>query len=81
MVLRLNSRFNLKLVCGDFNAKMEIKFHLTETALRNFGTEERNERRDTLLNFQLENNILQMNGFLYKKFHRRWTWKSLDGKP
>jgi len=66
------------IICGDFNAKMELKFDPSEVVLGNFRSINRNERREMLLSFLLEHNLYQMNSFFQKKEHRKWT--SPDGR-
>lgn len=60
-----NTHFTI--LCGDFNAKLDLKSNESETSLRNFRSEGRNERGETMLSFLLQNNLFQMNSFFYKK--------------
>ena len=81
ITLALNdTKTHYNILIGDFNAKMGKRTDDTETSLGKFGLGNRNERGETLLSFLLEKNLFQMNSFFYKKDHRRWTWRSPDGK-
>jgi len=64
------------IICGDFNAKIELKSDPSEVALGNFGSLNRNTYGKMLLNFLLEHDFYQMKSLFQKKEHRRWTWKS-----
>ncbi|XP_013388676.1 craniofacial development protein 2-like [Lingula anatina] len=64
---------------GDFNAKIGIKSDEQERATGKFGSGERNERGDLLIEWATENNLKIMNTVYKKKISRRWTWQSPDG--
>lgn len=58
---------HFSIINGDFNARLRRKTDIFETALTNFGMEDRNERSTILLSYLLENNLFQMNSFFCKK--------------
>ena len=66
-------------IVGDFNCKIG-RAKSGETKIGQFGIGKRNKRGDTLINFCEQNNMFIMNSFFKKKPHRKWTWRSPDGK-
>lgn len=71
--LKLNTRY-YQFVVGDFNAKLGKREDDSETSIGNFSFDQRNERRDLLLNFLQQHNIFAVNSFFPRKLQRKWTW-------
>ena len=65
-------------VIGDFNSKVGQK-RIGETAVGNFGINNRNDRGDTLVDFAERNHLRIMNTFFHKKESRKWTWRGPNG--
>ena len=64
---------------GDVNAKVGGQTNTSERATGCFGLGQRNERRDTLVEWGTSNNFKVMNTPFQKKAGRSWTWRSPDG--
>ena len=64
---------------GDFNTKVGGQTNASEIATGCFGMGQRNERRDTLVEWATSKNFKIMNTQFQKKAGRRWTWRSPDG--
>ena len=65
---------------GDFNANIgvrNIKDNMKCTGP--FGTGNRNERGERLLDFAEENNLVVTNSFFFKAANRYWTWEASGG--
>ncbi|XP_013408096.1 craniofacial development protein 2-like isoform X1 [Lingula anatina] len=76
---QLTTDCHYHIVMGDFNAKIGIKSDEQERATGKFGSGERNERGDLLIEWATANNLKIMNTVYKKKISRRWTWQSPDG--
>ena len=68
------------IVMGDFNAKIGVrntndKMNCTGP----FGTGNRNERGERLLDFAEENNLVVTNSLFFKAANRYWTWEAPGG--
>ena len=68
------------IVMGDFNAKIGVrntndKINCTGP----FGTGNRNERGERLLDFAEENNLIVTNSLFFKAANRYWTWEAPGG--
>ena len=68
------------IVMGDFNAKIGKREDWEERTVGQFGSGERNDRGDRLIEFSTSNNLKIMNSFYKKPASRKWTWRSPDGK-
>lgn len=74
-------RREMLLVMGDFNAKIGSTYnddHL-RTVVGNFGTGERNERGEMLLDFCTENELFVANSNFQHHVRRLYTWQSPNG--
>ncbi|XP_013384095.1 craniofacial development protein 2-like [Lingula anatina] len=76
---QLTTDCHYHIVMGDFNAKIGIKSDEQERTTGKFGSRERNERGDLLIEWATANNLKIMNTIYKKKISRRWTWQSPDG--
>lgn len=64
------------ILCRDFNSKVGLRADVSDTTLGIFGSEGRSGRGETLLWFQLHNNLFLINSFFHNENESRWTWKS-----
>jgi hypothetical protein len=78
--LMKTSKVHYNLVIGDFNAKVGLKKDGEESVMGNFGSGDRNDRGDKLIDFAICNKLKIMNTFFKKSVSRRWTWKSPNGQ-
>ena len=62
------------IVMGDFNAKIGVG-----NCTGPFGTGNRNERGERLLDFTKENNLVVTNSLFFKAANRYWTWEAPGG--
>ncbi|XP_013383867.1 uncharacterized protein LOC106154146 [Lingula anatina] len=76
---QLTTDCHYHIVMGDFNAKIGIKSDEQERSTGKFGSGERNDRGDLLIEWATANNMKIMNTVYKKKISRRWTWQSPDG--
>ena len=68
------------IVMGDFNAKTGVrKINDKIKCTGPFGTGNRNERGERLLDFAEENNLVVTNSFFFKAANRYWTWEAPGG--
>ena len=68
------------IVTGGFNSKIRVR-NITDNwkCICNFGTGNRNERRERLLDFAEENNLLGTNPFFQREANRYWSWEAPEG--
>ena len=65
------------IVMGDFNTKIGVRN--TKDSMKctgPFGTGNRNERGERLLDFAEENNLVVTHSFFLKAANRYWTWEA-----
>ncbi|XP_072022768.1 craniofacial development protein 2-like [Amphiura filiformis] len=74
-----NSKAQFTIVMGDFNAKVGKREDGEECTIGKFGSGERNDRGDRLIEFSISNKLKIMNTFFKKPASRKWTWRSPDG--
>ena len=68
------------IVMGDFNAKIGVRNTNDEMKCTGpFGTGNRNERGERLLDFAEENNLVVTNSLFFKAANRYWTWEAPGG--
>ena len=68
------------ILTGDFNAKIGVRnIYDNKKCTGPFGTGNRKERREKLLDFAEENNWVVTNSFLQKTANRYWTWEAPGG--
>ena len=68
------------IVMGDFNAKIGVRnINDTMKCTGPFGTDNRKERGERLLDFAEENNMVITNSFFLKAANRYWTWEAPGG--
>lgn len=71
---------DIKVIMGDWNAKIGKDNKGWERVMLKSGYGERNERGERLLEFALEQDLLICNTKFQQKDCRKWTWKSPDGR-
>jgi len=71
---------DVKIVIGDWNAKVEMDNEGWEHVMGCHGYRERNERGERLLEFASKNDLLITNTRFQQKDSRNWTWMAPDGK-
>ena len=65
---------------GDFNAKIGVRNTNDKMKCTGpFGTGNRNERGERLLDFAEENNLVVTNSLFFKAANRYWTWEAPGG--
>ena len=65
---------------GDFNAKIGVRNTNDKMKCTGpFGTGNRNERGERLLDFVEENNLVVTNSLFFKSANRYWTWEAPGG--
>jgi hypothetical protein len=67
------------VVLGDFNAKIGRRKIVENSIMGPYGTGERNERGDRLIEFATSRQLYIANSKFQKKESRKWTWRSPDG--
>ena len=68
------------IVMGDFNAKTGVRNTNDKMKCTGpFGTGNRNERGERLLDFAEENNLVVTNSLFFKAANRYWTWEAPGG--
>ena len=68
------------IVMGDFNAKIGVRnINDNMKCTGPFGTRNRNERGERLLDFAEENNLVVTNSLFFKASNRYWTWEGPGG--
>ena len=68
------------IVMGDFNAKIGVRNTNDKMKCTGpFGTFNRNERGERLLDFAEENNLVVTNSLFFKAANRYWTWEAPGG--
>ena len=68
------------IVMGDFNAKIGVRNTNDKMkCIGPFGTGNRNERGERLLDFAEENNLVVTNSLFFKAANRYWTWEAPGG--
>ena len=68
------------IVMGDFNAKIGVRNTNDKMKCTGpFGTGNRNERGERLLDFAEENNLVVTNSLFFKAANRYWTWEAPGG--
>ncbi|XP_030850967.1 uncharacterized protein LOC115928190 [Strongylocentrotus purpuratus] len=70
------SKTQFTIVMGDFNAKVGKREEGEGSTIGPFGSGQRNDRGDRLLEFAISNKMKIMNTFFKKEASRKWTWKS-----
>ena len=71
---------NHHIVMGDFNAKIGVRNTNDKMICTGpFGTGNRNERGERLLDFAEENNLVVTNSLFFKAANRYWTWEAPGG--
>jgi hypothetical protein len=75
-----NSKTQFTIIMGDFNAKVGKGEEGEEDTIDQFGSGQRNDRDDRLIEFAICNKLKIMNTLFKKSASRRWTWRSPDGK-
>jgi hypothetical protein len=71
---------DVKIVIGDWNAKVGTNNAGWEHVMGHHGYGERNERGERLLEFAAKNDLLITNTRFQQKDSRKWTWMAPDGK-
>lgn len=71
---------NTVIIMGDFNAQIGKRRTYEDRIIGPFTTGKRNENGQKLIDYALENNLQIMNSYNKRKFSRKWTWISPDGK-
>lgn len=79
-ILRCNLNTLVKIILGDFNAKIGVKAPKEPSFIGNFGFGMRHHREDMMLNFLNKEHLYRVNTFYKKNPGRKWTWKSPDGR-
>ena len=68
------------IVVRDFNSKIGVRnINDMMKCTGPFGTGNRNEREERLLDFAEENNLVITNSFFLKAANRYWTWEAPGG--
>ena len=68
------------IVLGDFNAKIGVRNTNDKMKCTGpFGTGNRNERGERLLDFAEESNLVVTNSLFFKAANRYWTWEAPGG--
>ena len=68
------------IVMGDFNAKIGVRnINDKMKGTGPFGTGNRNERGERLLDFAEENNLVVTNSLFFKAANRYWAWEAPGG--
>lgn len=73
------NRTHYLYLVGDFNAKLGKKADEAEYVVGRYGTGDRNERGDMLLDYLHQKNLFAANTFFRRKRQNMWTWASADG--
>ena len=71
---------DIRIIIGDFNAKIGKDNTGWEDIMQQHGYGERNERGERLLEFAAKHNMLICNTKFQQKDCRKYTWTSPDGK-
>jgi len=71
---------DVKIVMGDWNAKVGMDNVGWEQVMGRHGYGERNDRGERLLEFASTNDLLITNTRFQQKDSRKWTWMAPDGK-
>jgi len=71
---------DIRIIIGDFNAKIGKYNTGWEDIMQQHGYGERNERGERLLEFAAKHNMLICNTKFQQKDCRKYTWTSPDGK-
>jgi len=71
---------DVKIVIGDWNAKVGMDNVGWEQVMGRYGYGERNDRGERLLEFASKNELLITNTRFQQKDSRKWTWMAPDGK-
>ncbi len=71
---------DIKIVMGDWNAKVGQVNEGWEMAMGRYGFGDRNNRGERLLQFAVEHEMFVCNTRFQQKDSRKWTWISPDGK-
>lgn len=72
--------FKNVIILGDFNAKIGIQKECHGNLIGKYGSGNRNDRGEKLLEFAYEEDLAIMNTFFKKNINQRWTWMSPDDK-
>ncbi len=78
--IRLFSRKDVKIIVGDWNAKVGSDREGWESVMGRYGFGERNERGKRLLEFAEKHGLMICNTRFQQKECRKWTWRAPDGK-
>jgi len=68
------------IIAGDWNAKLRNNKNGWERVTGKFGYENKKDRKERLLEFALEHNMMICNTKFQQKDCRKYTWRSNDGK-
>ena len=71
---------DVKIVIGDWNAKVGMDRVGWEHVMGQYGYGQRNERGERLLEFAAKNDLFITNTRFQQKDSRKWTWMAPDGK-
>ena len=71
---------DVKIVIGDWNAKVGMDSEGWELVMGRYGYGQRNERGERLLEFAAKNDLFITNTRFQQKDSRKWTWMAPDGK-
>jgi len=74
------SKKAIVIIAGDWNAKIGSDNNGWERVMGNFRYGDKNDRRERLLEFALEHDMMICNTKFQQKDCRKWTWRSNDGK-
>ena len=71
---------DIKVLMGDWNAKIGTDEKGWETVMGRYGHGDRNERGERLLEFAQQHDLYVSNTKFQQKNCRKWTWASPDGR-
>ena len=71
---------DVKVIIGDWNAKIGKDNEGWETAMGEHGYGVQNERGERLLEFALKHQLFISNTRFQQKDSRKWTWRSPSGE-
>lgn len=71
---------DIKIISGDWNAKVGKGNESYENAMGRYGYGDRNERGEKLLEFALKHDMTICNTMFQQKDSRKWTWLAPDGQ-
>jgi len=71
---------DIKIITGDWNAKVGSDNSGWEKVMGRYGYGDQNDRGERLLEFATRNNFFVCNTRFQQKESRKWTWMAPDGK-